>query len=888
MNFRKRMLNDLDQDIRDHIERETQDNIDRGMPPDEARFAALRKFGNVTRVKEDTREVWILRWLEDLLQDLRFALRMLRKNPGFAAVAILTLALGIGANVALFTVVQAILLNPLPFAHPEQLVHVYDDLRGSNASHVRMSVPEFWDLRDKSGVFENISALGANDVNLTGSDHPERIQLQVTSTSFFTLLGAQPQLGRVYTKNDEQPGFIDGVVLSDGFWRRTFGGDPGVIGKKIRLDSDLYTIIGVMPREFHQPLPVFTSETDVWTAAGLSAPPFPTPVLRSRRMLSDVMARLKLGLTIAQAQARLNSFSAALSQQYPVDYPARAGWALRLVPVQEVLVGNMRTELLVLFGAVAFVLLIACVNLANLLLARSAGRQREIAVRLALGAGRLRVIRQMLAESVLLSTVSGAVALVTVLIVKTSLLRLAPLDLPRAHEITLSPDVLLFALFASIFTGVFFGLVPALQTARPSQIADLREGSRGSGSSRHQTRISRVLVASEIALSLVLLIGAGLLLRSFWHLLEVRPGFEPHQLMTAKLWLPFPNDPAEDAYRATEKRAEFYQEVLRRVSMLPGVEQAAAGSAGSTPLVGAPIPTPFVIESHAVDSDRAPVAAVASVSSGYFDVLKTPLIKGRVFTDADNSTAQQVVVINEAMRRRYWHDEDPIGQRIKFVSGQLRNNAMDATIVGIVGDIKSDGLDVGAAPYIYVSMLQVPYYGSLVYLRGAGDPRGLGEEIRREVQSVDPQIPVFSIQTMEDVITKNMAGRHFALELFGAFAAVAFLLASIGIYGVMAYTFSRRVGEIGLRMALGAQRSDILKLVLGEGASIVIFGVLAGLIGSVILTRFLQTMLFDVKPTDPITFGAITILLSGVALLACLIPAQKASRVDPLVSLRHE
>lgn len=378
----------------------------------------------------------------------------------------------------------------------------------------------------------------------------------------------------------------------------------------------------------------------------------------------------------------------------------------------------------------------------------------------------------------------------------------------------------------------------------------------------------------------------------FRHLLEVRPGFEPHQLMTAKIWLPFPNDPAEDAYRVTEKRAAFYQEVLRRVSGLPGVEQAAVGGANSLPMDSSRNQSAvrtFVIENHVAESERVPVAVITSVSSGYFSALKTPLRKGRVFTEADNSRGQPVVVINEALERQYWHDEDPIGQHIKFASGQtVVNGTPDLTIVGVVGDIKSDGFDVASAPYIYVSELQAPTYGSVVYLRTAGDPRTLGEAIRREVQAVDPGVPVFGIRTMDDVLAKNLAARRFALELLGVFAAIAFLLASIGIYGVMAYTFSQRIGEIGLRMELGAQRSDILKLVLREGALIVVFGVLTGLLGAVMLTRFLQTMLFDVKPTDPITFGALTTLLAAVALLACLIPAQKASRVDPLVALRHE
>jgi putative ABC transport system permease protein len=474
--------------------------------------------------------------------------------------------------------------------------------------------------------------------------------------------------------------------------------------------------------------------------------------------------------------------------------------------------------------------------------------------------------------------------------VKTSLLKLAPPDLPRVNEIVLSPGVLLFAFFVSILTGVIFGLVPALQTVRPNQTATLRGASRGSGSSKRQIKISRLLVASEISLSLVLLIGAGLLLRSFWQLLEVRPGFEPHRLLTAKIRLPVPNDPAEDTYRVTEKRAAFYQEVLRRVSGLPGVEQAAVGSASSLPMNSTRRnQSTFVIESRATESERVPVADVASVSSSYFDVLKTPPKRGRVFTESDDFKGQQVAVVNAALARQYWQDADPVGQHIKLGSGSfLSRSSSVLTIVGVVGDIRSDGFDTASAPCIYVSEPQAPPYGSVVYLRTGGDPGTLGEAIRREVQAVDPGIPVFGIRTMDDVVAKNLAARRFALELLGVFAAVAFLLAAIGIYGVMAYTFSRRTGEIGLRMALGAQRSDILKVALGEGARMVVFGVAAGLIGSAILTRFLQTLLFEIKPTDPITFGVLTALLVSVALLACLIPAQRASRLDPLMALRHE
>jgi predicted permease len=884
-----RLDHDLAEELQSHIQMRTRDNVAAGMPSDAARYDAQRRFGSTTLVKEDTRAMDIIGWIETLGQNLRYAVRMLRRSPGFTAVAILTLALGIGGNVAIFTVVRAVLLSPLPYSHPEQLVRVYDDLRGSNTHDVGMSVPELWDLRDKSGVFQDISALWSVDANLTGGDQPQRVELLATSPDYFTMLGAQPQLGRVYTPQDAQPGFTEGVVLSDGFWRRTFGADPNVLGRKIRVDSDLYTVIGVMPPDFRHPGRTLTNEVDLWGAAGYMGQPFPVPVLRSVRLLPGAMARLRPGITLAQAQARLDTLSAQLTREYPGEYPAAAGWGLRLVSVQEDLVGNVRTELFVLFGAVAFVLLIACVNLANLLLARSASRQREISIRLAIGAGRRRLIAQLLTESVLLATISGGVALLTVVWLKAWLLRLAPVDLPRLHEVSFSPGVLLFAFAVSILTGVIFGIAPAIQTARSSHVANLREGSRGSGSSKHQIKISRFLVASEIALSLILLIGTGLLLRSFWHLAEVHPGFDPHRLVTTRIWLPFPNDPSEDNYPTVEKRAAFIREVLRRVSALPGVEEASIGSPNSLPMTDARAQFPFSIENRPADSERAPVAEWTSVSPSYFHVLKAPLIKGRFFSDSDDSKGQQVALINETLARHYWPDADPIGQHIKLIgAGNAPSQVSWKAIVGVIGDIKSDGFDAASAPHIYIPEFQSPTYGSVVYLRTGADPASLGAAVRQEVQEVDPSIPVFSLQTMDDVLSNYLAQRRFALELLGIFAGVALLLASIGIYGVMAYTFSQRTNEIGIRMAMGAQRSDILKIAASEGAVVVAFGIVSGILGAALFTRFLQSMLFEVKSSDPATYVAISALLAAVTLLACLVPARRATRVDPLIALRQD
>ncbi len=825
--------------------------------------------------------------MNQFLQDVRYACRMLLKTPGFTLVAILTLALGIGANIATFSIVDGVLLRPLPFTHSEQLVRVFDDLRSSNAKDVGMSVPEFWDYRDRAGVFQDIAVIWPIPANLTDVERPERIEVLATSPNYFTMLGVQPELGRVFTQKNDVPGFINAVVLSDGFWHREFGGDPKAIGKSIRLDGDLYQIFGVMPPGFHHPGKTLETEEDAYIAAGYNALPFPVPPLRSVRMLPGAIGRLKPGLSVAEAQARLETFDAGLARDYATDYPAAAGWAPRLVSVQRDLTANVRAELFVLFAAVGFVLLIACVNLANLLLARASGRHREIAIRLALGAGRGRLIGQLLTESVLLAFVSGCIALVTVVLLKSALLNFAPADIPRLSEVTISPGVLFFALLVSVLTGVVFGLAPALQAASPNQSSNLREGSRGSGSSKRQMRVSSALVASEVALSLILLIGAGLFLRSFWQLLQVRPGFNPHHVVTAQLWLSVPNDPKQDRYAAVPKRAAFMHEVVRRVSALPGVEEASIGGGGSLPLTRARNQVPFAIEGRPADSERTPVAEFASVSPEHFHVLEVPLLSGRNFTEADDDKGEPVAIVDEAFAHQYWPGDSPIGKRI-MPGSFLRSTSHWLSIIGVVGNVKSDSLETQAVPHIYLSDSQSPSYSSVVYARTAADPGKIGDAIRREVQSVDPEVPVFAVRSMEEVIARSMAERRFALEILGFFAFIALLLASIGIYGVMAYTFSQRTHEIGIRIALGAQRQHILRMALGEGMVLVAFGLAAGLLGALLLTQFLRSMLFAVKPTDPVTFIAIAGLLTAVALLACYIPAHRATRVDPLVALREE
>jgi putative ABC transport system permease protein len=822
--------------------------------------------------------------MNSFLQDVRYAARNLLKTPGFTLVAILTLALGIGANIAAFSIVDGVLLRPLPFPQPGQLVRVFDDLRSSNTKDVGMSVPQFWDYRDRAGIFQDISVVWSTPATLTGVDLPQRIEALATSGNYFTMLGVRPQIGRVFTQKDEVPGFINAVVLSDGFWRRQYGADPNIIGKSLRLDGDLYQIFGVMPAGFRHPGRTLETVEDVYVAAGYNAPPFPVPPLRSARMLPGAIARLKPDLSVAEAQARLETFDAGLARDYPTDYPPTVGWAPRLVSVQQDLTGNARSELFVLFAAVGFVLLIACVNLANLLLARGSGRQREIAIRLALGAGRVRLIAQLLTESVLLAFVSGCVALLTVVWLKSALLKFAPPDLPRLNEVTISASVLFFAFLVSILTGIIFGLAPALQDASPNQIASLREGSRGSGSSKRQMRVSSALVASEVALSLILLVGAGLFLRSFWQILQVRSGFNSHNVVTAQIWLSFPNDPSQNRYLTVPKRAAFMREVLRRVSALPGVEEASIGGGGSLPLARSRNQISFTIEGRPADSEHSPVAELAAVSPGHFRVLEIPILSGRNFTDSDDDKALPVAIVDQTLARQYWPNENPIGKRVK--SGPMQSTNPWLNIIGVVGDVKTDSLELQEAPHIYLSDFQAPAYNSVIYLRTAGDPGTLGDAIRPEVEAVDPNVPVYAVRTMEDVIARSLAERRFALQILGFFAGVALLLAAIGIYGVMAYTFSQRRHEIGIRMALGAQPRDILRMALSEGMTLVAVGLGSGLVGALILTRFLRSMLYAVSPNDPLTFVALPALLAAVALLACFVPARRATQVDPLVALR--
>ncbi len=824
--------------------------------------------------------------MNNVLHDLRYAARMLRNNPGFTLVAVLTLAFGIGANTAIFSVVNAVVLRPLPFPKPEQIVLIRDDLTGRQIEDVGMSVDELKDLQERSGVFEQVSAVWPVDANLTGGERPERIELLAVSPNYFALLGAHAQLGRVFGPEEQQAkGFAEGVVISDGLWKRLYGSDRNVLGRKVYADTDLYTIIGVMPPEFRHPGKTLRNEVDMWGTAGFSANPFGTPV-RAQRMLPGAIGRLKEGTDLNQAQAKIDALVAQLQTEFPKEYPAQAGWSVRVLSAHQQLVGNVQTILYVVLAAVGLVLLIGCVNLANLMLARSSARRREMSIRLALGASRRRLVAQLLTESLLLSFIGGALALVVIAVMLRGFIQFIPPDIPRLNEIEINLTVLGFVFLISTITGLLFGLVPAMQASRPDVVSNLKDGSHGAGFGLATNRFRSGLVVLEFGLSLILMIAAGLLLRSFGRLLEVNPGFNPDNVLLARVWLPVPNNPELDPYRDPLKRSGFIKDLLQQVSAIPGVRNAAISSGNSVPLVGPHNSGGFSIEGDAVANNAIPTAQVGAVSPDYFRTMETPLKRGRFFTDADDRQAPQVVLIDDATVERYFNNRDPVGLRIK--RGGPTSEAPWMTIVGIVGNIKSDGFDQPAQPHLYFPIFQNPAYAMAIYLRTDVAATTVTQSLRGQVRAVDRDLPVFGERTMAQVGAESMSRRRFAMQVVGLFGILALLLAAVGIYGVIAYSVTQRTREIGIRVALGASRSTILRWVLKQGLVLTVAGVVVGLVGALLLTRLLRSLLFGIGPTDIVTYVVLAILLTIVALIACYVPARRATKVDPLIALRYE
>jgi putative ABC transport system permease protein len=887
--WRSRLERDMDVELKFHIEACAEDLARNGVPRPEALRRARLEFGGIELAKEECREARGVRWLETLAQDVRYGARMLRNSPGFTAIAVLTIALGIGATTAIFSVVDATLLHPLPFPQPEQLVSIVDDLPGVGAKDVGMSVPEWHDLQ-RSGIFAHVSTIGGGDVNLTGSSQPARIRFLNVPPNYFALLGVNAQLGRTFDPEDHTPGFNLEALISDGLWKRAFASDREILGKSLRLDNDLYRVVGVIPAGFHDPGQTWEERNnEIWLASGFAAPPAPPP-LRSSRFLPRTIARIAPGLTLAQAQSRVDALVVSLQKQFPEEYPAQSAWRIRLVPLAETVVGNVRQSLILLLGAVGLVLLIGCVNVANLLLARASARGREIAIRQALGAGRKRLMRQLLTESLLLSLVGGACGLAILFFARGFLLRLVPDSLPRLNEISINWSVLLFALAASLMAGAIFGLAPALHAGRLDLAHVFKQESRGSTGSGDQARTRRVLVVTEFALSLVLIIVAGLLLRSFWDLLNVQPGFNPENAMAVRTWLPVPNDPTTDIYGTTAQEAPFLREVIRRCRTLPGVEEVAVGSLSALPLGHGRNdlnPLPLILEGQETQSNQAPLVYRSSVTPEYFHLLRMTLLRGRLFAELDGENAPPVAVINEALARAYFPNADPLGKRLKVPAPVNTPTFYWVTVVGVLADARMESLAEASIPQLYLNLYQRRAKDLSIFLRGRLDTAAIPQEVREQVQTVDPELPVFGAQTLEETVSASLSVRRFSMEVIALFALTALLLAGLGIYGVISYLVSERTHEIGIRLALGAQGRTILGAILRQGLGLAIVGAAVGLVGALVVSHLMAGQLFGVKPTDPLTFGGVALLLLGVALLASYIPALRATKVDPIIALRE-
>jgi predicted permease len=859
--WRKKQQKQLEEEIQGHLEMAKRDRTERGESPSEAERAARREFGNVTLVKNTTRDQWTWTWLDDLLQDLRYATRMLRKNPGFTLVAILTLALGIGANTAIFSVIDAVILRPLPFASPDRLVWLNGKLPLSDLAAV--SPLDFATYRASNQSFERLGAMNydSSPANLSG-DQPEQVFDVIASAGFFDTLGIRPLLGRDFLPADEQVDLPQVAILGHGIWRRAFAADPGIIGRNIKLDGQSLTVVGVLPVD----LPLL-SEAQIW---------LPTP-MRNPRMnvrmshFMKAIGRLKPGVSLRQSQSDLDAIAAQLARQYP---DTNKGWSLRQRPLSEVLIGPVRPALLLISVAVGLLLLIACVNVANLLLARSVTRHREFAVRAALGASRGRMIRQTLTESLVLALAGGALGVLGATWGIHALRAVGPSDLPRLDEVHISPAVLLFTTGISLLTGVVFGLIPALQVSSRQFTQGLKESGRGSVPPAHK-RVGGVLVVCEIAVSLTLLVSAGLVLKSFWRLIHVNPGFATSHVVSARLSL---NVPAYDDAR----RERFWKQLEERVSLLPGVQ--AVGATSELPLNNEHNDSSFAIEGHTYGPSEFDDANFRQVTPGFFSTMRIPLLAGKSFDQHDAETSAAVVVVNQAFAKRFFPGQNVLGKRIQVFGDPLKMRE----IVGVVGNVNHDALTASGQAEMYVPSAQFSPHTRYILVRASADPENLSAALREIVSALDKDETISAVRSMDEVFNASVAQPRFSSQLLGLFAALALLLAAVGLYGLMAYSVTQRTNEIGIRMALGATRKNILTLVLKHGSLLAFTGIGLGLLVSAAATRLLKSLLFSVAPTDPQTFVGVALLLVVVALGACYIPARRATRVDPMVALRYE
>jgi putative ABC transport system permease protein len=804
---------------------------------------------------------------ESLLQDLRYTLRMLVKAPGFTAVALLTLALGIGGNTAIFSVIDAVLLRPLPFQNPDRLVTLWESNPQQEMDRAAVSPPNYVDWSTQSQTLEHIAAYRYWGFVLTGGGEPERIIGARMSASLLSLLGVKPILGRTFLPEEDRFGSNPVVLVHEGLWRSRFGAAPDLIGRSLTLNGGSYTVVGILPSDLKLP------DAELWVPLALE----PYAMMQRGSRALTVLAGLKPGVTLTQARAEMHTIARRLQRQNP---EANAGWDVTILPLHEEMVAHIRPALLVLGAAVAFILLIACANLANLLLARATTRETEIAVRVALGASRSRLIRQLLTESILIALLGGGLGLLLAQQGTRLLVTLSSAGLPGAGEIGIDRTVLGFTLLLSLVTGLGFGLIPARHASRPGLNQSLKEGRGRTMTGARFSKVRNAVVVSEVALALMVLIGTGLLVRSFVGLLAVEPGFNPANVLTMTISLP------ESKYPEGQQKITFFQHLLQCVDTLPGV--ASAGLVSHLPLAGRSLNADFTVEGRSLlSSGESPLANYVSVSPDYFRVMQIPLLQGSLFTERDVMGTTPVVIINEIMARRFWPNQNPLGRRL-ILGSTIGADTTPRAIVGVVGNVRSAGLESEPGPAIYVPYFQNPWPTMSVVIRASGDPMSLAAEVRKAVLVLDSNQPVYNIRSLEDVLGASLAARRFQVLLLGIFAAVALIMAAIGVYAVMAEVVMQRTHEIGIRMALGANPHDVVKLVVGQGIRMTAAGVAMGLAGALALTRWMSSLLFGVSPTDLVTFATVSLTLTGVALLACYIPARRASRLDPIVAVRCE
>ena len=811
--------------------------------------------------------------METLIHDLRYGLRTMRKTPGFTAVAVIALALGIGANTAIFSVVNALLLKPLPYKDAERLVliwHTYPQLKLDQAS---VSAPSYVEYRDMTSSFDEVATATEWSVNLTGAGEPERLQGARVSYNLFSTLGVQPVSGRGFLLEEDQPGKNRVVVLSYGLWQRRFGGDRGLVGQTITLDGNSYDVVGIMPKGF-----VFMVEVDLFTPVAFTSEDLAATNHGNEYLIC--VARTKPGVSFGQAGAEMNALADQLRPQF-----YGPNWGITVVPLREQLVGSFRTALLILLGAVGCVLLIACANVANLLLARASARHKEIAVRTALGASRSRIVRQLLTESVLLAALGGAFGLLLAFVGIRLLVLGVPEDITGFivgwKDISISTPVLGFTLAVSMLTGIVFGLVPALHASKPDLNESLKEGGRGGTEGRQRNFVRASLVVAEVAIAMVLLVSAGLLIRSFLKLQQVSPGFNPANVLTMQLSLP------RSKYAEKPQIASFFEQLVQRVGALPGVQSAAVGN--NLPMSNDGWNASFAVENLQVGPDEpSPHGDPHMITPDYFAAMGIPLLRGRYFSDADSKDALAVAIIDQTLAEQYWPDQDPIGKRIAAFFDGPRGQRHWREIVGVVGHVKQYGLDGKSKVQYYFPHTQSPQPNLYLVVRTASEQKGMAAAIRGALDSIDKDQPIYKVTTLEQMVSNSTSQKRFSMFLLGIFAAVALLLAAVGIYGVMSYAVTQRTHEVGIRMALGAQQKDVLALVVRQGMLMTLIGVGIGLVGAFAATQVMASLLFGVGTHDPLTFAGISVLLTAVALIASFIPARRATKVDPMIALRYE